>query len=342
MGEHHFSEPPGSTQSVQPTAPSVVPVASPDATSGVSALPSGSGSVVPLHVDGEASELVEDLEQAVQILERLLQECDGNASSYQVTKELDKQGFNEPREMLKRLKYYFDDPEVARWHHQGRSFYSREKFENRKREQEEKADQAEMESSAYAVQADTTLERPKRRQEEARLGSYIVAALENIYQSDFGSSDAPYVFDVHNARGGSHYENVDILSVHWRSDSVVELVTVEVKLEFTSLLVQQAKNYCRFSHRVWIAVPLAGAAADAAERLRATNELLFEHVVDSGLGILACLKRVGRSFEVVPVHWPRRFEPDNLEKQALVERYREQFEDARVVPPTGQGQYPRV
>lgn len=283
------------------------------------------------------------LERAVEILESLLRQCDGNVSSIQLGRELEKAGLKEPREMLRALKFYFDDPEEARWHHHGRSFLSHENYETLRREQEEKANQAELESSVYEdVSEGPTAERPKRRQEEARLGSYIVSTLENIYQSDCGPSDAPYVFDVHNARGGSHYENVDILSVHWRSDHVVELVTVEVKLEFTSVLVQQAKNYCRFSHRVWIAVPLPGAGIDAADRLRAENELLFEHVVDSGLGILACLKRRGRSYEVVPVHWPRRFEPDSLEKQALTERYREEFVRARVVPPAGHSQYPRL
>jgi hypothetical protein len=151
---------------------------------------------------------------------------------------------------------------------------------------------------------------------ERRLGTYVVSALESIYQSDHAPEDAPYVFDVHNERAGSEFENVDVMAAHWRSQKVVELVAVEVKLEFTARLVQQARNYGRFADRVWIAVPVLAEAADASGALREFDPLLFEHVVDAGLGILACRRRPGRSYEVLPAHWPRRSDAGHFSSAA--------------------------
>jgi hypothetical protein len=70
--------------------------------------------------------------------------------------------------------------------------------------------------------------------------------------------------------------------------------------------------------------------------------MLFEHVVDCGLGILACRKRPGRSYEVQPVHWPQRLEPDPLEKERFLERYRRTLEVARVMAPAGRYLYPSL
>jgi hypothetical protein len=148
------------------------------------------------------------------------------------------------------------------------------------------------------------------------------------------------VFDVHNGRAGNEFENVDVMAVHWRSSKVVELVTVEVKLEFTARLVQQARNYGRFCDRVWLAVPVLAEAADAAGALREFDPMLFEHVVDTGLGILACRRRPGRSYEVLPVHWPRRMRPDLVEKDGFLERYRRQFEQAGVLAPRSGHRFP--
>ena len=145
--------------------------------------------------------------------------------------------------------------------------------------------------------------------------------------------DAPYVFDVHHDRAGSDYENVNVLAIHWRSSKVAELISVEVKLDFTARLVQQARNYGRFSDRVWIAAPLLAEAADASAALRDFDPQLFEHVVEAGLGILACRRRPGRSYEVLPVHWPRRLAPDPVEKEGFLERYRPHFEQAAVLAP---------
>jgi hypothetical protein len=82
-------------------------------------------------------------------------------------------------------------------------------------------------------------------------------------------------------------------------------------------------------------------AADASGvALREFDPLLFEHVVDAGLGVLACRRRPGRSYEVLPVHWPRRARPDPVEKEAFLERYRRCFEEAGVLAPRGGHRYP--
>lgn len=184
-------------------------------------------------------------------------------------------------------------------------------------------------------------ERRKNRQEEGRLGTYVVSALENIYQSDGAPDDAPYVFDVHNDRPGNEYENVDLIAVHWRTATNVELIAVEVKLDFTARLVQQARNYARFADRVWLAVPVQAGAADASGALRELDPLLFEHVVDAGLGILACRRRPGKSYEVLPVHWPRRQQPGAVEREGFIERYRADFEEAGAAAPRASHHYPR-
>ncbi len=72
------------------------------------------------------------------------------------------------------------------------------------------------------------------------------------------------------------------------------------------------------------------------------DPLLFEHVVETGLGILACRRRPGRSYEVVPVHWPRRNHPDSVERELFLERYRRQFEQAGVLPPRSGRRYPSL
>ena len=102
---------------------------------------------------------------------------------------------------------------------------------------------------------------------------------------------------MHRDRPGSEFENVDVIAVHWRSDEVAEIVTVEVKLDFTARAVQQASNYRRFSDRVWLAVPVTAKLTLAANELRETDPLLFDHVVDVGLGILACRKSRGAAMK---------------------------------------------
>ena len=105
------------------------------------------------------------------------------------------------------------------------------------------------------------------RQEEARLCTYVKDALADLYGTDYGP-DVEYVFDVHNERPGSEFENVDVLAVHWRSDQHVEIVAVEAKLAFNARAVHQASNYSRFADRTWIAVPVT---ADLAGTLATIN-----------------------------------------------------------------------
>jgi hypothetical protein len=136
---------------------------------------------------------------------------------------------------------------------------------------------------------------------------------------------------VHSERRGSGFENVDVIAVHWRHCEIVEIITVEVKLEFNPPVVQQALNYTRFCHRAWIAVPVETDSNAAALELRERNANLFEYSIAKGLGILACRRRQGRSYEVFPVHWPLRFEPEKLEREECIERYRSFFEQAGIV-----------
>ena len=119
-------------------------------------------------------------------------------------------------------------------------------------------------------------------------------------------------------------------------------MAVEVELEFSVEAVQKARSDARFSDRVWLAVPVLADVADAAAALRSENPSLFDHAIDAGLGILACRPQSDRSYEVVPVQWPTRSTPDPVEKEALLERYRRHFEQARVIAPRGHYRYPRV
>jgi hypothetical protein len=291
-----------------------------------------------------------------QVLRDLLQQSGGVVSSLALRHALEQRKVPDARRLVVSLKYFdFDAPPEegrpkppVRWYSHAKSFYSEERFAKLKNAQEQQATTAEQSEQAPVTEVEADDEEPdapqkerrRNRQEERRLGTYVVSALENIYQSDHTPDEAPYVFDVHNDRAGTEFENVDVMAAHWRSPKVVELVTVEVKLDFTARLVQQARNYGRFSDRVWLAVPVLAEAADASGALREFDPLLFEHVVDAGLGVLACRRRPGRSYEVLPVHWPRRSRPDPVEKEAFLERYRRQFEQAGVLAPRGGHRYP--
>jgi len=142
---------------------------------------------------------------------------------------------------------------------------------------------------------------------------------EDLYASDSISADTNFVFDVHSHRKGSSFENTDLIAIHWRSREVYELITVEVKLEFSAQVVQQALSYTRFSHRAWVAVPVE---TDSHWELRERNPTLFEYAISRGLGILACRRRKGRRYEVFAVHWPLRHTLDPLEADEFLERYR--------------------
>ena len=291
-----------------------------------------------------------------QVLQELLQKSGGVVSSLALRHALEQRNISDARRLVVSLKYYdFDAPPedgrpkpAFRWYSHAKSFYTEERFAKLQRAQEQQATTAEQSEQAAVAEAEgeedeqdaLPKERRRNRQEERRLGTYVVSALENIYQSDHTPDEAPYVFDVHSDRAGTEFENVDVMAAHWRSPKVVELVTVEVKLDFTARLVQQARNYARFSDRVWVAVPVLAEASDASAALREFDPLLFEHVIDTGLGILACRRRPGRSYEVLPVHWPRRTRADAVEKEAFLERYRRHFEQAGVLAPRGGHRYP--
>jgi len=118
------------------------------------------------------------------------------------------------------------------------------------------------------------------------------------------------------------------------------LIAVEAKLKLSPRLVLQAANYKRFAHRVWIAVPVD--SDEPAIEVRAGDALLFDHVVDLGIGILACRRRPGGAYEVWPIHWPRLNQLDWVARDAFVDRYRRVFEEAHAVKPNQESRYPRL
>jgi hypothetical protein len=297
--------------------------------------------------------------EAAGVLAGLLKEGKGIVSSRALRSALEKKGFANARQVVIQLKYYdFDStpseelprPE-GRWYSHAKSIYSEEAYEALRQQREQhaaSAEKAEAEVEIVEKPAEeegapvAPSERRRNRQEESRLGAYVLDALQGIYESDATPEDCEWTFDVHNERAGNDYENVDLLALHWRSERIVEIITVEVKLDFTSRLVQQAKNYARFSDRVWIAVPVLADSADISAALREFDPLLFEHVIQAGLGILACRRRRGRSYEVLPVHWPRRLEPDPMERETFIDRYRTCFEEAGVIEPRSGKRYPNI
>ncbi len=289
-----------------------------------------------------------DWDLAFRVLRDLLASNSGCVSSTVLRRELERNhGIADARPIVVELKFY--NPESGRergipvpnfkFHHLGRSFYSEEKYDQELKKQEDattkEAEDASREAS-IAEPEEPTVSRTNR-QEEARLVKYVKSALEELYSSDANSEDRTIVFDVHSARKGSSFENVDVIAVEWRPRNVCDLITVEVKLEFNAQVVQQALNYTRFSHRAWVAVP-----ADSNSELRERNPTLFEYAISRGLGILACRRRPGRSYDVSPVHWPLRNQLDPLEEEEFHERYRDQLEEAGVIEPREKRPLPRL
>ncbi len=287
----------------------------------------------------------DDLGKAREILLDMLRQHEGCVSTRVLRRHFQAKGIRNVTEMIAKLKFYEPSDtgpgDEARHYHRGRSFYSEEAFrqleENTRVAADAEAEEAESETLDVKIVAPTR----EYRQDEARLVTYVKGRLDDVYATEFGP-ECEYVFDVHNDRAGSGYENVDLVAVHWRSDEIIELVTVEVKLDFNVKLVQQAANYIRFSDRVWIAMPVAAQLVDAAAELRELDPLLFEHIVELGMGILACRRGRGGSFEVVPVHWPRLQNPARLEKARFLERHRGIFEEACIVAPRESQRYPKM
>lgn len=278
-------------------------------------------------------------------------------STQSLRKELDRKGVVDIKTVLNTLRFYSEDVELEQGlnrpsipiHHHGRSFYDQARFDEIERDTDHEADSksaAEADTPADEAHGDSASDseaEPQRRsyrQEEARLVTYVTASLEELYASDYAPSGIEAIaFDVHKQRAGSEYENVDVLAVHWRSPKRVDIIAVEVKLQFGPAVVHQAHNYTRFSNRVWIAVPVQVGAPEAAMALRAENPALFDYVVELGIGILGCHRRQGGRYNVFPLHWPSRLECDPLERDGLIHRYRTEFEDTGVVAPAKKQQY---
>jgi len=218
----------------------------------------------------------------------------------------------------------------------GRSFYTKERYESADASIQAQADIAASKEAAIDIATPvvvepvpTKSEYVANKQEEARLNTYVIEALKQIYSTEFIDDSTPYVFDVHNDRPGSVYENVDIVGVHFRNEGVAEIFAIETKLEFTAKAMQQALNYTRFANRVWLAVPVT--THEGAEELRAIDESLFEYAVAKGIGILACRKAKGRSYDVRAVHYPTRQTIDPVDRAIFVERYRPNFEASGLI-----------
>lgn len=286
------------------------------------------------------------LRRAYEILQGSLRDQGGIVSSKILKGGLAKELSIEDEEasnLLYKLRFFSEDAaeqiglKDAKTFHHGRSFYSPEKYdeamaptEQEFAEKEERFDEWESGDESQLRKRD-----PKRNGEEARLGGYVKTWLEDNYTTEFTPEETEYeyVFDVHTNRPGGSFENVDLIAVHWLDDRVFEVVTVEVKLAFHPGAVYQACSYARFSHRVWVACPVSAGFRDAGSALQMSNPELFDHVVAQGIGILACVRAPGRggSYQPIPVHWPRLQSPDNFQKMRFQERYRPQFEEARVL-----------
>ncbi len=287
---------------------------------------------------------------AFQVLGDLLKANDGVVSSTELRRELERKlSIADARPVVVELKFF--DPESSlergipapsiKFFHLGRSFYTEAEYNKELKNQQEaatrKADDATNEASGVEVEEPSVSR--TNRQEEARLVTYVKAALEDVYASDSVSADSNFVFDVHSHRKGSSFENADLIAIHHRSPEVYDLIAVEVKLEFSAQVVQQALSYTRFAHRAWVAIPVE---TDSHWELRERNPTLFEYAIARGLGILACRRRQGRRYEVFPVHWPMRHTLDPFEADEFLERYREEFEEAGVLEPKGKRRPPRL
>jgi hypothetical protein len=287
---------------------------------------------------------------AFRVLEQLLGANDGVVSSTELRRELERNhGVPDARPIVIELRFF--DPESGhergiptpnfKFFHLGRSFYSEAQYSKELKQQQETATKEAEDATddASTIEEEEPSVSRTNRQEEARLVTYVKSALEDLYFSESNADEKDFVFDVHSHRKGSSFENTDLIAIHWRSDKVYDLIAVEVKLEFSAQVVQQALSYTRFSHRAWVAVPVE---TDSHWELREKNPTLFEYAISRGLGILACRRRKGRRYEVFPVHWPLRHGLDPLEADEFLERYREEFEEGGVLEPKGKRRPPQL
>lgn len=280
----------------------------------------------------------QDWELAFRVLGEQLRLHEGCISTVALGRELKKHGIDDARPLMVALQFF--DPESSRergisapsfkFGHRGRSFYSEERYKQEVANQEkataEEAEDASREASALPPE-EIAIPRANR-QEEARMVKYVKSALEELYASDVGPEDTEFVFDVHSDHKGGSFENVDLIAVHWRSRDFCDLITVEVKLEFSARAVQQALNYRRFSNRTWVA---ALVETDSRDEIPRRYPALFDYAISCGLGVLGCRRRQGSSYDVLPVHWPLRSQPDPLQEEEFIKRYRDHFEEAGAV-----------
>ena len=284
---------------------------------------------------------VENLGSAYDLLQQLLKTNEGVISNVQFKRDIMSR-LKLPEDLATqcvKVLQFLADAEAeqrvgrkdAKTYYHGRSFISKERYNEALRQTDKEAEQKGQEAEEEREPEQPEKESPQNRQEEARLGVYVKAALERIYDSENISKDTPHVFDVHQERPGSSFENVDLIAIDWRSATTVDLVSIEVKLEFSARAVHQACSYMRFSHRIWVACVVTSEATDAALELRTTDPGLFDYVLSRGIGILACRRTQGRGYAVFPIQWPQWQNPEPVEKELFVERYRTVFEQAGVV-----------
>lgn len=240
------------------------------------------------------------------------------------------------------LKYSVGDESERGWRHHGRSFYTPVAYEAQLSDERKAVESSTIvdgepnnEYNEELPQLSTTeFCAPKRqhRQEEARMCGYVKSFLYDIYDSEH-NPDVENIFQVHSKLSSGAYRNIDILAVDWRTSEHYELVSVEAKLAFNPQAVLQATNYLRFSHRVWLAIKIpSGTQQDAAgSYLKDMNRLLYEQVLDLGIGILACFSTRGRAYKIVPVQWPKLQRPTEIEMHNFKEAYRENLIDAGVL-----------
>lgn len=271
----------------------------------------------------------EGMKEATDTLLNLLKLNDGEISTRSFHKKIEHiPGYLEISNLLR-----FAKNELFR--HYGRTFFTLEKYDRViAKPTTTRASNVllEVESSQEKIDVETEYVIKKRKQEEARMLEYVREQLVNLYQEET-HQDEEIVFDVKDKRSGGSHENVDLIAIHWRTQSLLELVTVEAKIDFTVTAASQAAYYTRFSHRVWLAVRVSSDIENAALELRETNPDLFDFIIDKGIGILACRRTQGSAYEVTPIQWPKKQVLEDLPKSNFIERYRDCFEMAQVIAP---------
>lgn len=269
-----------------------------------------------------------------EILVELLHET-GSVSTLKLKSKLREAGYNNVDEIVDSL-----NNEKQSWRKIDRSFYTPQKA--LELESEEQTTPSELETTCIQTQEEecfhendeiSTKRDSKRSYKERRLcEQYILPFLRALYSSDL-NENREVAFCVQNERPSTQFRNVDLIALNWRDTETAEIVTVEAKLEFNAQVVQQAANYSRFSHRVWIAVVVEKSieVEQIVPSLQESDSLLFEYILSLGLGVIACQPGRGGSYACYPVQWPQKKDPDLFEKQNFINSYWETFEEAGLI-----------